>query len=150
MVSIVEALKKAGEANLDLVKISAKAVPPVCRIIDYSKYKFEKTKKEKEARKNRNRKSTDVKEIRLSVNIDIGDFNTKVNHARKFMLAGSKVKVTLRFKGREFGHTELGRKVFSSFSKACEDFATTEKMPKLEGKSLVMFLAPKSNISKNN
>ena len=148
MVSIVEALKKAEEANLDLVKISAKAVPPVCRIIDYSKYKFEKTKKEKEARKNR--KGTDVKEIRLSVNIDIGDFNTKVNHARKFMLAGSKVKVTLRFKGREFGHTELGKKVFSNFSKACEDFATTEKLPKLEGKSLVMFLAPKPNISKNN
>ena len=131
---------------MDLVKVAPKAVPPVCKIIDYGKYKFERMKKEKESRKNR--KVADIKEIRLSVNIDIGDFNTKVNHARKFMLAGSKVKVTLRFKGREIGHTELGRKVFSDFSKACEEFATMDKLPKLEGKSLVMFLIPKPSRTK--
>ena len=131
---------------MDLVKVAPKAVPPVCKIVDYGKYKFERMKKEKESRKNR--KVADIKEIRLSVSIDIGDFNTKVNHARKFMLAGSKVKVTLRFKGREIGHTELGRKVFADFSKACEEFATVDKLPKLEGKSLVMFLIPKHSGTK--
>ena len=148
IVPIAEALIKAQEANMDLVKIAPKAAPPVCKIINYGKYKFERLKKEKESRKNR--KAVELKEIRLSVNIDIGDFNTKVNHARKFIYSGSKVKVTLRFKGREFGHTELGRKVLDDFSKACEEFASTEKSPKLEGRSMVMFLVPKLSSDKAN
>lgn len=141
IVPLAEALIKAQEASMDLVKIAPKATPPVCKIINYGKYKFERLKKEKESKKNR--KVVELKEIRLSVSIDIGDFNTKVNQAKRFISSGSKVKVTLRFKGREIGHTELGKKVLDDFSKACEEFANTEKLPKLEGRSMVMFLVPK-------
>lgn len=141
VVPLREAFAKAGEVGMDLVKIAPKANPPVCKIIDYGKYKFDRMKKEKESRKNR--KVTSVKEVRLSVSIDVHDFETKVNHARKFVGSGSKVKVTLRFKGREIGHTDLGRKVLDDFSVACDEFATVEKSPKLEGRSMIMFLVPK-------
>ena len=141
VVSLSEAFIKAKEAGMDLVKIAPKAVPPVCRIIDYGKYKFDRMKKEKESKKNR--KVTSVKEVRLSVNIDVHDFETKVNYARKFVGSGSKVKVTLRFKGREIGHAELGKKVLDDFSVACGEFATVEKIPKREGRSMIMFLVPK-------
>ncbi len=141
VVPLSEALDKAAEYGVDLVKIAPKATPPVCKIIDYGKYKFDKMKKEKESRKNR--KVTGVKEIRLSVSIDVHDFETKVGHAKKFVASGNKVKVTLRFKGREIGHAELGRKVLNDFSVACDEFASTEKFPKLEGRSMTMFLAPK-------
>jgi len=145
VVSLDEALQKARSVDLDLVKISPKAVPPVCKIMDYGKFVFDKMKKEKENKKNR--KITSLKEIRLSVSIDVHDFETKVNHARKFIESGSKVKVTLRFKGREIGHTELGKKVLDNFSSACEEFASTEKLPKLDGRSMIMFLVPKGKMT---
>ncbi len=138
---IKEALHIAIEKDLDLVKIAPQAKPPVCRIMDYGKYRFEQAKREKEARKNQ--KVIDVKEIRLSLNIDTNDFNTKVNHAVKFLKAGNKVKVSLRFRGREMAHTELGKESMARFLEACSEYATVAKEPKLEGRSMVMFLSAK-------
>lgn len=136
-----EAMRIAGEKNLDLVKIAPKATPPVCRIMDYGKYRFELAKKEKEARKNQ--KIVDVKEIRMSLNIDTHDLMTKVGHAVQFLKGGDKVKVTVRFRGREMAHTELGKGLLSRFTESCTEFANVEKMPKLEGRSMSLFLAPK-------
>jgi len=136
-----EALKISAEKNLDLVKIAPKATPPVCRIMDYGKYRFELAKKEKEARKNQ--KVVDVKEIRMSLNIDTHDLQTKVNHAHQFLKSGNKVKVTVRFRGREMAHTELGGNLLARFAEACADYASLEKQPKLEGRSMSLFLAPK-------
>lgn len=133
----------AFERNLDLIKIAPKAVPPVCKIIDYGKYRFELAKKEKEAKKNQ--KVTDVKEIRLSLNIDTHDFNTKQKHALRFIKSGNKVKVSIRFRGREMGHPELGIDIMNKFAEACSEFSSIEKPAKLDGRSMLMFLAPKSS-----
>ena len=139
--STKEALKISAEKDLDLVKIAPQAQPPVCRIMDYGKYRFEQTKREKEAKKNQ--KVIDVKEIRLSLNIDTNDFNTKVNHAVKFLKAGNKVKVSLRFRGREMAHTELGKASIVRFAEACSEYGVVAKEPKLEGRSIVLFLSAK-------
>ena len=141
IMSTKEALKISAEKDLDLVKIAPQAVPPVCRIMDYGKYRFEQTKREKEAKKNQ--KVIDVKEIRLSLNIDTNDFNTKVNHAVKFLKAGNKVKVALRFRGREMAHTELGKANIARFAEACSEYGVVAKEPKLEGRSMVLFLSAK-------
>lgn len=141
IMSSSKALAMAESANLDLVKIAPQAQPPVCKIMDYGKYRFEQTKREKEARKNQ--KIVDIKEIRLSLNIDTHDFNTKLNHAQKFIKGDDKVKVSIRFRGREMGHPELGTEIMKKFAEACSEFAVVEKPAKLEGRNMLMFLAPK-------
>ena len=140
IMSAKEALKKAEEKNLDLVKIAPNAKPPVCKIMDYGKYRFEQAKREKEARKNQ--KVVEIKEIRLSLNIDTHDFETKAKHAEKFLKAGNKVKVSIRFRGREMAHPELGKASMEKFAEACREFSTVEKPAKLEGRQMLMFLAP--------
>ncbi len=142
IMSAAEALKIAEEKNLDLVKIAPQAKPPVCKIMDYGKYRFEQTKREKEARKNQH--VIEIKEIRLSLNIDKHDFETKVNHAKRFLESGNKVKVSIRFRGREMAHPENGLVTMSNFSEACAEFSSVEKPAKLEGRSMQMFLAPKT------
>ena len=142
IMSTKDALKLAAEKNLDLVEIAPKAVPVVCRIMDYGKYRFEQAKKEKESRKNQ--KVIEVKEIRLSLNIDTHDFETKLNHAKKFLSAGNKVKVSIRFRGREMAHPELGEVIVKKFAESCSDVANVDKLPKLEGRSMVMFLSAKN------
>lgn len=136
-----EAIRLAEERDLDLVKVAPQAKPPVCKILDYGKYRFEQQKKDKEAKKNQ--KVVDIKEIRLSPNIDTNDFETKVGHAKKFLKAGDKVKVTIRFRGREMAHSALGLEVQKKFAASIPD-AVVEKPPKLEGRSMIMFLAPGS------
>ena len=136
-----EAMKLAQEADLDLVKIAPKAQPPVCKIIDYGKYRYELARKEKEAKKKQ--KTVEVKEVRLSPNIDTNDLNTKVNAARKFLSKGDRVKVTLRFRGREMAHMASSRHVLDDFAKQLADVATVEKAPKVEGRSMTMFLTAK-------
>ena len=138
-----KAMEMAAEKNLDLVKIAPQAQPPVCKIMDYGKYRFEQAKREKEARKNQH--IVDIKEIRLSLNIDTHDFNTKLNQTQKFIKSGDKVKVSIRFRGREMGHPELGTEVMDKFAQSCQEFANIEKPAKLEGRSMIMFLAPKPN-----
>ena len=142
ILSSKDALKIAIEKNLDLVKIAPQATPPVCRIMDYGKYRFEQTKREKEAKKNQ--KVMDIKEVRLSLNIDVGDFNTKANHARRFLSDGNKVKVSIRFRGREMAHAENGNGIMDRFAEACSEVGTVEKPAKLEGRSMLMFLVPKT------
>ena len=134
-----DALKMAIDKDLDLVKVAPQAKPPVCKILDYGKYRFEMQKKEKEAKKNQ--KVVELKEIRLSLNIDTNDFNTKVGQAKKFLAKDDKVKVSIRFRGREMAHTDLGLAVQKRFAEALPE-ATVEKQPKLEGRSMQMFLAP--------
>ena len=136
-----EAMRIALEKNLDLVKIAPQATPPVCRIMDYGKYRFEQAKREKEARKNQ--KTVDVKEIRMSLNIDTHDFETKVRNAIKFLQGGDKVKVSVRFRGREMTHTNLGTDLLERFKDAISDVGTVEKAPKLEGRSMAMFISAK-------
>lgn len=136
-----EAMKLALEAELDLVKIAPTAKPPVCKIIDYGKYKYELARKDKEAKKKQ--KTVDVKEVRLSPNIDTNDLNTKVNNAKKFISKGNKVKVTLRFRGREMAHMHQSRHILDDFAKLLSDIAVVEKQPKLEGRSLSMVLTEK-------
>ena len=143
IMSAREAQKLADEAGLDLVKISPKAKPPVCKIIDYGKYKYEQTRKEKLAKKKQ--KVIDVKEVRMSPNIDTNDLNTKINHAKKFLSKGARVKVTLRFRGRELAHVNASKYILDDFAKALEDVATIDKKPKFEGRSMTMFLGPKNN-----
>ena len=138
-----DALRMAIEQDLDLVKVAPQAKPPVCKILDYGKYRFEMQKKEKEARKNQ--KTVEVKEIRLSLNIDTNDFNTKANQAAKFLQQGHKVKVSIRFRGREMAHTNLGLDVEKRFAEALEGKAVVDKQPKLEGRSMMMFLSPVPN-----
>ncbi len=140
--SAKDALKLAEKANLDLVKIAPGANPPVCKIMDYGKYRFEQAKREKEAKKNQ--KVMDIKEVRLSLNIDVGDFNTKANHARRFLSDGNKVKVSIRFRGREMAHAENGNGIMDRFAEACSEVGTVEKPAKLEGRSMLMFLVPKT------
>lgn len=136
-----DALKIAMDQGFDLVKIAPQALPPVCRIMDYGKYRYEQAKREKEARKNQ--KTIEVKEVRMSLNIDVHDFNTKVNQANKFLSAGDKVKVSIRFRGREMAHTEMGFPLIERFKQACSENGTVEKLPKMEGRSLAMFIASK-------
>ena len=142
IVSAAQAQKLAAEKNLDLVKIAPQATPPVCKIMDYGKYRFEQSKREKEAKKNQ--RVIEIKEIRLSPNIDVHDFDTKVGHARKFLSAGNKTKVSIRFRGREMTHTDLGLTIMAQFAEKCADIASVEKPAKLEGRQMLMFLAPKS------
>ena len=142
IVSSREAQKIADERKLDLVKIAPTANPPVCRIMDYGKYKFDQAKKEKEARKKQ--KTVDVKELRLSPSIDTHDVQVKVKKANEFLKDGDKVKISIRFRGREIGHSKVGMQIMEDFAKATEEFGTVDKQPKMEGKSLVMFLAPKN------
>lgn len=142
IVSAAQAQKLAAERNLDLVKIAPQAKPPVCKIMDYGKYRFEQSKREKEAKKNQ--RVIEIKEIRLSPNIDVHDFDTKVGHARKFLSAGNKIKVSIRFRGREMTHTDLGLTIMAQFAEKCADIASVEKPAKLEGRQMLMFLAPKS------
>ncbi|MFV0503329.1 MAG: translation initiation factor IF-3 [Lachnospirales bacterium] len=135
-----KARELAYDKNLDLVKISPNAKPPVCKIMDYSKFKFEQSKKAKEARKKQ--KTIEVKELRLSPNIDKHDVDVKVKHAIKFLKSGDKVKITIRFRGRELGHTDFGREILANFATAVEEFGFVEKAPKMEARSMAMFLAP--------
>ncbi len=137
-----EALKMAEEQGLDLVKISPQAVPPVCKLMNYGKFKFEQGKREKEARKNQH--VVEVKEVRMSPGIDIGDFNTKLRNAQKFIAGGDRVKVTVRFRGREMSHTDIGRTLLDKFAEQCAETATVDKSAKLEGRNMSMFLSPKS------
>ena len=136
-----EALKLAREADLDLVKIAPNAKPPVCKIIDFGKYRYELARKEKEAKKKQ--KTMEVKEVRLSPNIDTNDLNTKANQARKFITKGDKVKVTLRFRGREMAHVNYSKQILDSFYEKLEDIAVIDKNAKMEGRSMVMFLSQK-------
>ena len=136
------AMDLAIEKNLDLVKISPHAVPPVCKIMDYGKHKFEQAKREKEAKKNQ--KVVEIKEVRLSLNIDTHDFDTKVGHAIRFLSSGDKVKVSIRFRGREMAHAHQGGDTMRRFAAACTEYSTVEKMPKLEGRSMLMFLTSKT------
>ena len=142
IVSAAQAQKLAAEKNLDLVKIAPQAKPPVCKIMDYGTYRFEQSKREKEAKKNQ--RVIEIKEIRLSPNIDVHDFDTKVGHARKFLSAGNKTKVSIRFRGREMTHTDIGLTIMAQFAEKCADIASVEKPAKLEGRQMLMFLAPKS------
>lgn len=137
----VQALQKAADLDLDLVKIAPQAVPPVCKIIDYGKYRFEQAKRDKEARKNQH--IVAIKEVRLSLKIDTHDFNTKVGHAQRFLQEGNKVKASIRFRGREMGHPDLGHEIMRRFAKALSDCATVEKPSKMEGRNMLMFLASK-------
>ncbi len=141
IMSAREAQKLATEAELDLVKIAPKAQPPVCKIIDYGKYRYEQARKEKEARKKQ--KTVEIKEVRLSPNIDTNDLNTKVNNARKFLSKGNKVKVTLRFRGREMAHVQQSKHILDDFAKLVEDLAVVEKPAKLEGRNMSMVLTEK-------
>ena len=143
IMSARDAMKLVREANLDLVKIAPTAKPPVCKIIDYGKYRYEQARREKEARKKQ--KTIEVKEIRLSPNIDTNDLNTKVNQARKFVSGGNKVKVAVRFRGRELAHTAVGKTILEDFAQKLSDIAVIDKPAKLEGKSMVMFLVEKRN-----
>ena len=136
-----EAMKLAQEAELDLVKIAPKAQPPVCKIIDYGKYRYELARKEKEAKKKQ--KTVEVKEVRLSPNIETNDLNTKVNNAKKFISKGNKVKVTLRFRGREMAHMQQSKHILDDFAKLLEEVAVVEKPAKLEGRSMSMVLTEK-------
>lgn len=144
IMSARDALKAAEERDLDLVKIAPNAVPPVCKIMDYGKYKFEQAKREKDARKNQ--KVVDIKEIRIvGLSIDTHDLEIKANNAKKFIGKGDKVKVTIRFRGRELGHPEIGLELMQRFADFCSETAVVEKPAKMEGRNMIMFLAPKPN-----
>ena len=136
-----DAQRLADEKGLDLVKIAPAATPPVCKIMDYGKYRFEQAKREKEARKNQH--IVELKEVRLSLNIDVADFNTKAKHALRFLAEGNKVKVSIRFRGREMAHTDIGRRLLLKFAEECGEIAVMDKSPKLEGRHMSIFLSPK-------
>ena len=143
VISIDKALDAAYAKDLDLVCMSPNSEPPVCKIMDYGKYKFEQMKREKEAKKNQ--KTIEIKEIRIiGLGIDTHDFETKGNHAIRFLKDGNKVKVSIRFRGRELGHAESGTALMENFAKYCEEYCTVEKAAKMEGRNMLMFLAPKS------
>ena len=141
IMSARDAMKIAREAELDLVKVAPTAKPPVCKIIDYGKYKYEMARKEKEAKKRQ--KIIEIKEVRLSPNIDDNDLNTKIGAARKFIQKGNKVKVSLRFRGREMAHIQNGRRILDAFAEKMSDIAVVEKAPKMEGRQMLMFLTEK-------
>ena len=135
-----DALEKAYALGLDLVLIAPTATPPVCRIMDYGKYRYDRDKKEKEARKKQ--KIVEIKEIQLTCLIDTNDFNTKVNHARRFLTDGNKVKVMVKFKGRQMSRQDVGRDLLDRFKEACSDLGNMEKAPVLDGRNMIMFIAP--------
>ena len=141
IMSARDAMKMAKEAELDLVKIAPAAKPPVCKIIDYGKYRYEQARKEKEAKKKQ--KTIEVKEVRLSPNIDVNDLNTKVGAARKFIEKGNKVKVTLRFRGREMAHMQSSKHILDDFAEQLKDVSSVDKPPKIEGRNMTMFLTDK-------
>lgn len=141
-----EALRIADEQGLDLVKISPQAKPPVCKLMNYGKFRFEQSKREKEAR--RNQHMVEIKEIRMSPGIDIGDFNTKLKNAQKFIADGNRVKVSVRFRGREMAHTDIGRDLLNRFAAQCAEVANLDKQPKLEGRMMSIFLSPKTGSPK--
>ncbi len=137
-----KALEIAYDNNLDLVKIAPNSTPPVCRIMDYGKFRFEQAKREKEAKKNQ--RVIDVKEIRMSPSIGANDFNVKLKNGMKFLADGDRVKVSVRFRGREMTHTHLGEELLNKFAESCSEIATVDKNPKLEGRNMTMFLSPKT------
>jgi len=141
IMSAQEALKIAAEREMDLVKIAPGSNPPVCKVMDYGKFRFEQTKKEKEAKKNQ--RVIEIKEIRMSPGIGENDFNTKLKNGQKFLNDGDRVKVSVRFRGREMAHTEIGEQLLKDFAAKCADIATLDKNPKLEGRNMSMFLSPK-------
>ena len=141
IMSAQEALKIAVEKELDLVKIAPGSNPPVCKVMDYGKFRFEQAKKEKEAKKNQ--RVIEIKEIRMSPGIGENDFNTKLKNGQKFLNDGDRVKVSVRFRGREMAHTEIGEQLLKDFAAKCADIATLDKNPKLEGRNMSMFLSPK-------
>lgn len=141
IMSIQEAMRIATERELDLVKIAPGSNPPVCKVMDYGKFRFEQTKKEKEAKKNQ--RVIEIKEIRMSPGIGENDFNTKLKNGQKFLNDGDRVKVSVRFRGREMAHTEIGEQLLKDFAAKCADIATLDKNPKLEGRNMSMFLSPK-------
>ena len=142
IMSAAQAQQIADEQGLDLVKISPQANPPVCKLMDYGKFRFEQSKREKEARKNQH--VVEIKEVRMSPGIDVGDFNTKLKNAQKFLSEGNRVKVSVRFRGREMAHTEIGRDLLLRFAAQVGESASMDKDPKLEGRSMSIFLSPKS------
>ena len=139
---LAEAMAKAEEANMDLVKISPNADPPVCKLMDYGKYRFEQSKREKEAKKNQ--RVVEIKEVRMSPSIDVNDFNVKLRNAQKFLGEGDRVKVSVRFRGREMAHTEIGRDLLLKFAEQCADIAAMDKDPKLEGRFMSIVLTAKA------
>ena len=141
IMSVDEALRIATERELDLVKIAPGSNPPVCKIMDYGKFRFEQATKEKEAKKNQ--RVIEIKEIRMSPGIDTNDFNTKLKNAQKFLNDGDRVKVSVRFRGREMAHTEIGAVLLKDFASQCAEIANMDKAPKLEGRNMSMFLSPK-------
>ena len=141
IVSGEEALRTAEEQGLDLVKISPQATPPVCKLMNYGKYKFEQSKREKEAKKNQH--VVEIKEIRMSPGIDTNDFNTKLRNGQKFLSDGDRVKVSVRFRGREMAHTEIGEVLLRDYADKCAEIAVLDKAPKLEGRNMSIFLSPK-------
>ncbi len=141
IMSVKDAQKIALNKGLDLVKIAPQATPPVCRVMDYGKYRFEQAKREKEARKNQ--RIVETKELQLSVGIGIHDLNVRLNQAKKFLQNGDKIKVSIRFRGREMAHTQLGQELLLNFAEQCSELGTIEKPPKLEGRHMLMFLAPR-------
>ena len=142
IMSAAQAQRIADEQGLDLVKISPQATPPVCKLMDYGKFRFEQGKREKEAKKNQH--VVEIKEIRMSPGIDVGDFNTKLKNAQKFLADGNRVKVSVRFRGREMAHTDIGKDLLVRFAEQCAEVATLDKEPKLEGRSMTIFLSPKT------
>lgn len=140
VISAISALENAYDKGYDLVLMAPQGDPPVCRIMDYGKFRFERDKKEKEAKKKQ--QIVEVKEIQLSCRIDVNDFNTKVNHAHRFLSGGDKVKVMVRFRGRQLSHTELGAELLKKFEEACAEKGTVDKAPAMEGRSMIMFLSP--------
>ena len=142
IMSAAQAQRIADEQGLDLVKISPQATPPVCKLMDYGKFRFEQGKREKGAKKNQH--VVEIKEIRMSPGIDVGDFNTKLKNAQKFLADGNRVKVSVRFRGREMAHTDIGKDLLVRFAEQCAEVATLDKEPKLEGRSMSIFLSPKT------
>ena len=142
IMSAAQAQRIADEQGLDLVKISPQATPPVCKLMDYGKFRFEQGKRVKEAKKNQH--VVEIKEIRMSPGIDVGDFNTKLKNAQKFLADGNRVKVSVRFRGREMAHTDIGKDLLVRFAEQCAEVATLDKEPKLEGRSMSIFLSPKT------
>ena len=142
LMSSEEALRIAEEKDLDLVMISPAAKPPVCKVMDYGKFRFDQSKREKEAKKNQ--RVMDVKEIRMSPGIGENDFNTKLKNGQKFLADGDRVKVTVRFRGREMAHTSIGETLLRDYAKKCSEIANMDKEPKLEGRNMSLFLSPKS------
>ena len=141
IMSAEEALKIAAEKDMDLVKIAPGSNPPVCRIMDYGKFRFEQAKREKEARKNQ--RVVEIKEVRMSPSIDVNDFNVKLRNAQKFLSEGNRCKVTVRFRGREMAHTNIGQELLLKFAEECGEVAVMDKSPKLEGRHMSIFLSPK-------